>query len=62
MLGYIRQLYGVETAGQEMKLNTEQYIKCDYLNNPGTVCKSHDISLFPEESRVWALDHLKLAQ
>lgn len=33
-----------------------------YLHNPGTVGEGHDVPLFPEESRVRALDHLKLAQ
>lgn len=33
-----------------------------YLNNPGTISKSHNIPFFPEECRIWSFYHLKFAQ
>ena len=33
-----------------------------HLNYPGTVGEGHDVSLLPEEGRVRAFDHLKLAE
>lgn len=37
-------------------------LNISHLYNPGTVGEGHDVSLFPEERRVGALDHLKLTQ
>lgn len=33
-----------------------------HLHDPGAVGEGHDVPLLPEEGRVGALDHLKLAE
>lgn len=53
-------------SSSDENANTDKYPiitgwEVNYLHNPGTVGKGHDVPLFPEESRVWALDHLKFA-
>lgn len=41
---------------------SEDFSTCSHLDNPGTIWEGHDVSLLPEEGRIWPLDHLKLAQ